>query len=103
MINKKRKINNKVTSNKTRYSETENNLSAHITSYIKLINHVSREFKLISINELTKDLINGYSIFYGEKLVSYDGSQSYLVLQPVLKWYFNQFGSILKCLLTVIE
>ena len=82
-----RKINNEVTSNKTRYAETENNLSDHINSYIKLINHISREIKLISKKGLKKDSINGYSIFYGEKFVTYDGSQSYLRLQPALKYF----------------
>ena len=39
---------------------------------------------------LLKDLMNGYSILDGAKYFTEDGSQNYLVFQPVLK-YFQTF------------
>ena len=41
------KINNSVTSNKARHKETEKKLNDHITSYIKLINDLSGERKVL--------------------------------------------------------
>ena len=41
------KINNSVTSNKARHKETEKKLNDHITSYIKLINDLSGELKVL--------------------------------------------------------
>ena len=43
----KKKINNSVTSNKARHKETEKKLNDHITSYIKLINDLSGELKVL--------------------------------------------------------
>ena len=44
---KKKKINNSVTSNKARHKETEKKLNDDITSYIKLINDLSGELKVL--------------------------------------------------------
>lgn len=46
-MKKKKKINNSVTSNKARHKETEKKLNDHITSYIKLINDLSGELKVL--------------------------------------------------------
>ena len=45
--NNNNKINNSVTSNKARHKETEKKLNDHITSYIKLINDLSGELKVL--------------------------------------------------------
>ena len=84
------KINNKVTSNKTTHAEAEKKLNNQITCSTKLINDLSREVKLTSTKRLTKDLINGHSILNKEKYFAENGSQNYLVFQPVSK-YFQTF------------
>ena len=45
---KLRKINDKVTSNKTKQVKTEKELNCHISSYIRLINDLTKQFKLTS-------------------------------------------------------
>ena len=72
-----RKISDNVTSNKARFVETENKLTDPINSYTKLINDPSREVKLITTTESSKDLINEYSIFNGAKYLF--GLQNYFV------------------------
>ena len=81
------KINKKVTSNKTKHVETENKVNDHITSYTKLMNGLSGEVKLISTKGLTKNLRNGYSFLNDAKYIFEDGSQNYLILQPVFKYF----------------
>ena len=47
-----------------------------------------REIKLISTKGWTKNLVNGYTILNGEKYFSSeDGTQNYVVFQPVLKYF----------------
>ena len=63
-----------------------------------LINDFSKEVKLIPTKGLTKNLINGYGIFDGEKYFPDNGSQNYLIFQPVCKhvsniyWYWQKFA-----------
>ena len=92
---KLRKINNKVTSSKTKHVDSKKDLNDHITSYIKLINDLSGKFKLISTRGFTKDLINWYSILNGVKYFVEDVSQNYL--------YLNQSLSVFKRLLVLIK
>ena len=56
-----------------------------ITSYTKLINNLSAKFKLISTKGLTKDLINGYSIYNGAKYFAEDDSQNHFASQPLYR------------------
>ena len=49
-----RKINYKITSNKTRHAETEKKLNDCVTYHTKLINDLLGEVKLISKKALTK-------------------------------------------------
>ena len=61
----------KVTLNKTRHVE------------VKKIDDLSEEVKLISTKVLTKDFINKSSVLDSGKCFSLDGSQNYLVSQPL--------------------
>ena len=72
-----RKINIKVTSNKTKLVKVDKKLTDHITSYTKLI-YVITEVKLISTKGLRKDLINGYSVFSGAKYFIEVWSQNFV-------------------------
>ena len=72
---KLKNINKKVTSNKTK------NVLAK-----KELDELSEKVKLIAANELTKHLINKYSIFNGAKY-SEDGLQNYLVYQSSIKCF----------------
>ena len=45
------------------------------------------EFKLMLKKVLTKDLINGYSIFNGVKCFVENGSLNHVVFQPVFKYF----------------
>ena len=47
------------------------------------LNELSKEVKLIPTNELTKGLINNYSILNRGKYFDENESQNYLVLQPL--------------------
>ena len=58
----------------TKHIEVERKSNDHITSYLKLINDLSKEVKPISTKWLKKDLINGYSILNSEKYFPKDGS-----------------------------
>ena len=78
---------NKVTLNKTKLVETENNLNGGLTSYAKLINDLLGEVKLILTKRLIKDMINGYSILNGSKYSTENGLQNYLVFQPVCRYF----------------
>ena len=69
-------INKKVTSNKTRHVEVD-----------KKLNNLSGKVKLISIKGITKDLINGCSIFNAAKYFIEDGPQNYLVFQPLIRYF----------------
>ena len=65
----------------------EEETNDQITSYIKLINDLSGEVKLISTKGLAKELISGYSILNGAKYFSReDGLQNYDVFEPVLRY-----------------
>ena len=60
---KLKNIVNKVTLNKTRQVQNDIILSDHTTSYIKLINDLTKEVGLIPTKRLTKNIvINGYNI-----------------------------------------
>ena len=60
---KLKNIVNKVNLNKTRQVQNEIILSDHTTSYIKLINDLTKEVGLIPTKRLTKNIvINGYNI-----------------------------------------
>ena len=65
-------------------------LNDHITSYIKLINDLTREVKLIKIKGLTKDSINKCSILSNSKYFSLDGSQNYLVFQQLSSYFTSK-------------
>ena len=49
------------------------------------LNKLSEQFKIISTKELTKDLINKYSILNGAKNCSSNGLQNYLVFTSTNK------------------
>ena len=53
----------------------------------KKLNYLSREIKLISAKGLRKDLINGYIVLNGAKYFTENGSQNYLIFQPLLKYF----------------
>ena len=59
----------------------------YITSYTKLINDLKREVKLISRKVLTKNFINSYSILNSAKYFPEDGSQNFLLFQPLVKYF----------------
>ena len=63
-------------------------------SYTKLINDLLVEVKLISTKKVTKDFINEYSILNGAKYSVEDGSQNYLVFQPVFKYFRTLTGTV---------
>ena len=65
---KLKKLNKNITLNKTRNVEFKNKQD-----------DLPKKIKLISINRLTEDLINKYSILHGAKYFSSDGLQNYLV------------------------
>ena len=52
------------------------------------LNELSKEVKLISTKELTKGLINNYSILNSGKYFGENESQNYLVLQPLYMFAF---------------
>lgn len=54
--------------------KTKKKLNNHLTSYVKLINDLLGKMN---------DLENGYSNLNGEKYFVGDGSQNYVVFQPV--------------------
>ena len=87
------KINNRVTSNKTRHIESEKKLNDHKTYHTKVTSDPLGEVKLIPTERLTIDLINGYSFLNGGKYYFEEVSQNYLVFQPVLN-YFKTYSDI---------
>ena len=58
------------------------------------LNELSKEVKLISKKELTKGLINNYSILNSGKHFGKNGSQSYLVLQPFSRHFTSKHDEI---------
>ena len=64
-------FNKKVTSNKTRYVETEKKLIFQM------------KLKLLLTKVFTKDMINGYSILNEAKYFIEDRSQNFLLLKPI--------------------
>ena len=78
--NKVKNINEKATSNKTKHVLVENELD-----------ELSEEVELISTKELTKDLINEYSILKGAKKFYLGALQNYLVFISANK--YNEFYS----------
>ena len=62
-----RTINDKEISNETKYVEGKKTLNYNPTFYIKLLNDLTIRIKLTQTEGLTKDLINYYNCFYGEK------------------------------------
>ena len=60
--------------NKAKEIDADKTLTDHITFHTKLTNDLSKEVKLISSKQLTKYLVNRYSIFNGAKYFNEDGS-----------------------------
>ena len=52
------------------------------------------EVKLTSTNGLTRDLINGYSIFNGAKYFVEDESQNYLIFQSLFRYLKTSANNI---------
>lgn len=75
--------NSKVTSNKTRIVHTVKKPSGHKTLDKRLRHDLTKEVEVISIKELTKKLINGYNILASAKFFANDGSQFFLIFQPI--------------------
>ena len=67
-MQKIRKNNNKVNSNKAIHVKAEKKLNDNITFYAKLISVILRGVKLISTWGLTKTFISGYTILNGCKI-----------------------------------
>ena len=52
-------------------------LTHSLTSYIKLINDLSTEIKLILTKELIKDLVNGYIFLMMQNITEYDSQNHF--------------------------
>ena len=53
----------------------------------KKLNDLSGETKLITTKGLTKNLINGHKIANRAKYFIEDGSQNYLIFQPLIRYF----------------
>ena len=62
------------------------NLNKHIISNKNELNEISEKLKAISTKELTKDLINKFSVLNGAKYFSSGIFQNYLVFIPPKKY-----------------
>ena len=69
-----------------------------VTSNKSELNELSKKFKAISTKELTKDLINKFSILNGAKYFTLGIFQNYLVFIPAKK-YINYFSGTTKILI----
>ena len=64
-------------SNFKRETSATHSLTHSLTSYIKLINDLSTEIKLILIKELIKDLVNGYIFLLMQNITEYDSQNHF--------------------------
>ena len=69
-----------------------------VTSNKSELNELSKKVKAISTKELTKDLINKFSILNGAKYFTLGIFQNYLVFIPAKK-YINYFSGTTKILI----
>ena len=74
------------------------------------MNELSKKVKVISTNELTKDLINKFSILNGAKYFSSGTFQNYLLFTPAKKYikYFVALlglirGNLMECQKKVLK